>query len=217
MFGRLKVVNDTSGLSHELQIGKAAEHIACADLILQGFNAFMSDAGLPYDILVDTGVKVFRVQVKGTLKPFFHPTRTDKPKTYRFGLRVGRHYRRVTVGSIDTFAFVALDTRRVAYLCAEDLITKEGIMSGIVEFSDETDVKRWGTRTFQKCLKFPVNAPDRLTKVCFHCNVSYLATKEFFTLNNRCRDGISGICKDCTRTAGTQYARDRRDRRKLSL
>jgi hypothetical protein len=32
-------------LSHELQQGKAAEHLVCADLILQGHSAFLADQG----------------------------------------------------------------------------------------------------------------------------------------------------------------------------
>src|SRR5687767_8883562 len=43
------------GLSTSLQLSKASEHLACAELILQGFNAFIVDAGLPYDILADRG------------------------------------------------------------------------------------------------------------------------------------------------------------------
>jgi hypothetical protein len=38
-----------NGLSTELQTGKAAEHLVCCDLILQGYSAFLADAGLPYD------------------------------------------------------------------------------------------------------------------------------------------------------------------------
>ncbi len=35
------------GLSKELQIGKAGEHLVCCDLIQQGYNAFLADQGLP--------------------------------------------------------------------------------------------------------------------------------------------------------------------------
>lgn len=54
-------------ISNELQMGKAGEHLVCADLILQGYNAFMADQGLPYDVVVDTDGKIHKVQVKSTL------------------------------------------------------------------------------------------------------------------------------------------------------
>ena len=55
--------------SGDLEIGKAAEHLVCYDLLLKGYNAFLSDQGLPYDIIVDLGSRILRVQVKGTRRP----------------------------------------------------------------------------------------------------------------------------------------------------
>ena len=55
--------------SNELQIGKAGEYLACADLIMKGLVAFPSEQGLPYDVLVDTGKRLLRVQVKSTTAP----------------------------------------------------------------------------------------------------------------------------------------------------
>ena len=48
----------------QLQIGKAGEYLVCADLIMKGFIAFPSEQGLPYDVLVDNGEKLLKVQVK---------------------------------------------------------------------------------------------------------------------------------------------------------
>ena len=56
-------------LSHELQIGKAGEYLVCADLIIKGFVAYPSEQGLPYDIVLDNGKKMLRVQVKTCEKP----------------------------------------------------------------------------------------------------------------------------------------------------
>ena len=50
-------------------MGKAAEHLVCADLLMKGYNAFLSDQGLPFDVVIDLGRRLFRVQVKGTAKP----------------------------------------------------------------------------------------------------------------------------------------------------
>ena len=55
--------------SKQLQIGKAGEYLVCADLIMKGFIAFPSEQGLPYDVLLDTGEKLLKVQVKTTEKP----------------------------------------------------------------------------------------------------------------------------------------------------
>lgn len=101
-------------LSRELQIGKAGEHIACADLILQGFNAFLTDQGLPYDLIVQTPRGISRVQVKATLKTVTYGRSNE---VYRFGLRRGKgSYDRIADVEVDYFAFVALDLKMVAYL-----------------------------------------------------------------------------------------------------
>ena len=59
--------------SKELQTGKAGEYLVCADLILKGFVAFPSEQGLPYDVLLDTGEKIIRIQVKTTSGPRIVP------------------------------------------------------------------------------------------------------------------------------------------------
>jgi len=119
------------GLSSSLQIAKAAEHLVCADLILQGWNAFLADAGLPYDVLVDLGFGQFsRIQVKSTTSMM-----TERPKPnggsyrpiYRFALRRSRTAdRRITLESADVLACVALDRRIIAYLKTEQIIKKDG-------------------------------------------------------------------------------------------
>jgi hypothetical protein len=53
----------------DLELGKAAEHLVCADLILRGYRAFLSDQGLPYDVLVEAGQRLVRIQVKATRGP----------------------------------------------------------------------------------------------------------------------------------------------------
>ena len=53
-----------SNPSNALEIGKAAEHLVCADLIIQGYRAYLSDQGLPYDAVVDVSGHLIRVQIK---------------------------------------------------------------------------------------------------------------------------------------------------------
>jgi hypothetical protein len=113
-------------LSVELQIGKAGEHIVVADLLLAGYNAFLSDQGLPYDVLVDHEHRIYRVSVKSTLRayqqrpPKHCPTYQPTP-AYRFHLRCGRYRKAkelklIDPNEIDIIAAVALDIKRVGYL-----------------------------------------------------------------------------------------------------
>jgi len=206
-------------LSVELQIGKAAEHIACADLILQDFNAFTSDAGLPYDVVVDVDGHLLRIQVKGTLKKYTHPKKRRSNGTpvcsYRFRTRKGRHYARIDAKSVDMFAFVALDIRKVAYLKTEDLLTRDNQIISLVEFVDEDDGdgKRWGRRTFQKCAKFSLKSKDESKeKACFRCGVVQPVDIEHFVANKTCRSGFVGVCRSCSRPENTTAARIRRQK-----
>ena len=72
--------------SKQLQIGKAGEYLVCADLIMKGFIAFPSEQGLPYDVLLDNGDKLLRVQVKTTEKYRSIPQRNVDTKAYIFNI-----------------------------------------------------------------------------------------------------------------------------------
>lgn len=107
-----------------LEIGKAAEHLICADLILQGHRAFLVDQGLPYDVVFDHGGRLFRVQVKSTLCPRPTPNRPGSGLSYMFQIRrAGKGNQRI-IGNdeFDILALVALDIRTVAYLAIDDRV-----------------------------------------------------------------------------------------------
>ena len=112
-------------LSNELQIGKAGEYLTCADLIMKGFVAFPSEQGLPYDVLVDNGKRLLKVQVKTTTAPRIIPQRAKDSYAYIFNIK--RHGKRNTQiyddGEVDIFALVCLDTRLVGYLRNEEMPT----------------------------------------------------------------------------------------------
>lgn len=74
-------------ISRELEIGKAGEHFVCCDLIKNGMNAFLSDAGLIYDVLVDYNEKIYKIQVKST-ETLISTSKSEN--IYRFGLRTGK-------------------------------------------------------------------------------------------------------------------------------
>jgi hypothetical protein len=113
---------DGSECSDDLEMGKAAEHLVCADLLLSGYRAFLSDQGLPYDIMVDIDGWFLRVQVKATRKPKNHDPKTRTTPGYFFHLRRagkgGR--RRYPENAFDLYALVALDRQSIAYLPAVD-------------------------------------------------------------------------------------------------
>ncbi len=125
----------------ELEIGKAAEHLVCADLILNGHRAFLSDQGLPYDIVVDIpDVGLKRIQVKSTtkLRGFNKTPNVPAPPVYRFSLKYGKGSKRKTISECDYFAFVALDAKKIAYVNIDDLRNKNGMIIQIIEFRTKT-------------------------------------------------------------------------------
>lgn len=105
--------------SDALSIGKAAEHLVCADLLLSGRQAFLSDQGLPYDVLVDHQKRLFRIQVKASLSP---RNINCSGKTARLGYSFSarrngkRGVTRLSDEQCDIIAFVAIDIKVIAYL-----------------------------------------------------------------------------------------------------
>jgi len=121
-------------LSKELQIGKAGEHLVCCDLILQGYNAFLADQGLPYDVLVDNGEKIYRLQVKTTTKKSTYGKSKD---VYRFSLRSAKGSNRaIKASKIDCIAFVFTDKRTVEYMGTHLLTAKTGYLKQCIDFKE---------------------------------------------------------------------------------
>lgn len=106
--------------SRAMDIGKAAEHLVCADLILAGHRVFLSDQGLPYDLLVDLGDRFVRVQVKATSFARNGNAAGRSPNmVYSFNVRSrGKKKKgeRLSEKHCDVVAFVALDVRQIAYM-----------------------------------------------------------------------------------------------------
>lgn len=114
----MEAANDNVS-ARALEIGKAGEHLVCADLILQGYRAFLSDQGLPYDVLIDHAERLYRVQVKSSLRPKNANAKGRSPNNvYVFNVRRrGRDGlgHRLTSEHCDLVACVGLDERVVAY------------------------------------------------------------------------------------------------------
>ena len=111
--------------SKQLQIGKAGEYLVCADLILKGFVAFPSEQGLPYDVLLDTGEKLLKVQVKTTEKARLVKQINNPIPAYIFSIkRAGaKGQTRYEEKEIDLFALVCLDTMQIGYLTNKEMPT----------------------------------------------------------------------------------------------
>lgn len=108
---------DSIRVSPEMEAGRAGEYLVLADLLLNGWVAYPTSQGVPYDVAVDIGKRVIRVQVKSTLLPktpgsinratpiyVFHTKRAGKAGKRRYG-----------TDDFDILALVALDRRLIAY------------------------------------------------------------------------------------------------------
>ena len=102
----------------DLAAGAAGEHLVCADLLMLGHRAFLADQNCPYDVAVDVGGRLIRIQVKSTRKPKALPQRVGHFPAYMWNVRrAGKGGARVYAdGEFDLLACVALDVRKVAYL-----------------------------------------------------------------------------------------------------
>lgn len=101
-----------------LIVGTAGEYIVCADLLLAGFSAFRADQAAPYDVAVDIGQRLVRIQVKSTRAPRrYQQVKQRHVVGYTWNTRAGKGARRtIRKDAIDIVALVALDIRRVAYV-----------------------------------------------------------------------------------------------------
>ena len=133
--------------SNELQIGKAGEYLVCADLCMRGYIAFLSEQGLPYDVLLDNGKRLLKIQVKTTTQPREVPQRNKVTKAYMFSVK--RHgktnNKRYADDEIDIFALVCLDTKMIGYLKNGDMPDSINLrvdsMRG--EYYDEIGIKMY--------------------------------------------------------------------------
>lgn len=107
---------------NEIKVGKAGEFLVCCDLSLKGFAVFMNEQQIGYDLVVDAGKRLLRVQVKTCTEPRKSQASKGRyayvysPRCYGQGNR-----KSYSVDDVDVFAFVALDTMKVAYLNSEDV------------------------------------------------------------------------------------------------
>ena len=102
-----------------LKLGRIGELLAAAVLEQGGYSATIV-GGNKYDILATTDDDVFRVQVKSTRRPTSEHGR--KKSSYVFRTGHGRSSKNAyKKNTIDMYALVALDIRRVLFLPSQDI------------------------------------------------------------------------------------------------
>lgn len=108
---------------NDLMIGVAGEHLACFDLIAKGFTAFMTEQGLPYDLIADINGKLTKIQVKTTRTHNAVKQRKNHYPAYTFNIRKcgkgGRSCYSYT--DVDLFALVCIGTKQVGYVPVHDM------------------------------------------------------------------------------------------------
>lgn len=109
----------------ELAIGHAGEHLVMYDLLRKGFKAMLTPEGFNYDIVVDLGNRIIKLQVKTTTH-FRNMSSQHKVKHYVFNVRkCGKGSKRLyNINEFNGFALAVLDDGIVGYLPFEEQINK---------------------------------------------------------------------------------------------
>lgn len=112
----------TSGGNAVRLLGKAGEHLVCADLFLNGWVATMAAEGQSYDIIAERDGYMIRVAVKSTQEA--RPRRSGARDAYCFQtlrrMPVNRKRLQYTRAEADLVALVALDIKRVGYIAVDN-------------------------------------------------------------------------------------------------
>jgi len=143
--------------SRELEMGRAAEHLVCADLLLDGWAAYPTAQGMPYDLVVDIGHRLIRLQVKSTFYPKNPQPNSRANPAYFFHIRRagrggGRVYR---ANEFDAYALVALDRRLIAYYATVELSKQCAVIRvpGVRYGGGPTTDRQFESATFARLLE----------------------------------------------------------------
>lgn len=100
-----------------LRVGKAGEHLVCADLLMRGYNVSLASQGSAYDLVVEADGVLWRVQVKSSQSTRnINATGKNERLAYSFRVRDQRENRTPS----DIVACVALDIPAIAYFSGLD-------------------------------------------------------------------------------------------------
>ena len=105
----------------ELEMGKCGEYYAIFKLAKQGFVAYPSDQGLPYDVVVDVGGRLLRGQVKSTYGRKDYGRMKD---IYRWGTRSAKGANRPALADrCDFYAFVSISDEKIAFMATSEILS----------------------------------------------------------------------------------------------
>ncbi|HIF6607507.1 group I intron-associated PD-(D/E)XK endonuclease [Serratia sp. TKO39] len=108
-------------MGSELELGKCGEYYAIFTLAKQGFVAYPSDQGLPYDVVVDVGGRLLRGQVKSTMGRRDYGRMKD---VYRWGTRSSKGANRPTLAAkCDFYAFVSISDEKIAFMATSEILS----------------------------------------------------------------------------------------------
>ncbi len=103
-----------------LGIGSAGEYLTMFEAYLAGYKAHAVGDQSKYDIIVDTGKKLLRTQVKSTTTP----SKAKHIQSFRYQIRrkVAREYLDpYEINDFELYAFACIPLRRVAFIPHKDI------------------------------------------------------------------------------------------------
>lgn len=104
--------------------GTAAEYLVCLDLQKQGYDAFLTNQGMKYDVVVDVHGKLYRLQVKSCAKVTLESGSRNWTYKFRLTKTSGRTRTAISASNADFLALVAFDIGAVAYMPISDELPK---------------------------------------------------------------------------------------------
>jgi hypothetical protein len=132
--------------SYALDIGKAAEHLVCANLILLGHRCFLSDQGMPYDVVCDYNGRLIRIQVRASCFPrnANMQGRAERLAYLFYPCRNGKNGKtKLDTTHCDIIALVALDVCKIAYFPISEVGTTCQLMPVGFEFKGKFKRSRY--------------------------------------------------------------------------
>jgi hypothetical protein len=199
-------------LLDHLEVGKAAEHLVCYDLIMQGYKAYLSDQGLSYDVVLDNCGKLYRIQVKSTLKTKnINSQGRNQRIAYNFAVRRRGNNGNERLGNkdADIIAVVAHDIKVIAYFPI-DLVGQTLQLSPPDAISNTHSFKDgWG----KNICEFPIAniIENKLGYYTKTNNLNHCKQGHEYTLENKgVASNGSRYCKECSRNKSREYQRRKR-------
>ncbi len=124
-----------------IKFGIAGEYFVCADLLLQGFNAFPSGGSLllPYDVIVEANNNLYKIQVKSS-ETFSEYKQHKNVMSYRMRKCRQGNKRSLGIKEIDFIAFVFFPLQTTAYLSIKEILDNNGKPKTSINFRTYSEI-----------------------------------------------------------------------------